>query len=164
MISVSKNILSQLSLVINKLDTEEYACSLEIFSGASISQHTRHILEFFTCLTDRENTGIVNYDSRKRDLRLEKDLTFSVEKIEKIICDLSNLEKDYPVVVEAMFSGELKTANSSLHRELLYAIEHAVHHMAIIKMGLLLNFPKIEIPQNFGVAESTIMYRDKCAQ
>ena len=164
MISVSKNILGQLSLVLNNLSTEEYSTPLEIFSGASISQHTRHILEFFTCLTDCKNIEVVNYDLRQRDIKLEKDLSFTISKIEKIICDLDDLKNDHPVILEATFSGELKTSNSSLHRELLYAIEHAVHHMAIIKMGILLNFPKVNIPQNFGVAESTIMYRNKCAQ
>ena len=49
--------------------------------------------------------------------------------------------------------------SSSFFRELTYLIEHTIHHLAIIKIGLNEVYPAIEIPKNFGVAHSTIRYQ-----
>ena len=48
---------------------------------------------------------------------------------------------------------------STLERELVYNIEHAVHHMAMIKIGLRQIAPEILIDKNFGVAQSTVNNR-----
>ena len=163
MIRVSQNILTQLTSVLNNLNDEEFRTPLEIFSGASVSQHVRHILEFYSCLINCEAT-ILNYDKRKRDLRIEKDLSFALCTIAQIYTDLDSLSQDRVVKLEANLGEEDYTVNSSMKRELLYAVEHAVHHMAILKMGIMINFPQINLPVNFGVADSTIQYRNQCAQ
>ena len=49
--------------------------------------------------------------------------------------------------------------NSSVERELAYNIEHAIHHMAIIKIAVNTVFPRVQLPQNFGVAYSTVRYQ-----
>ena len=48
---------------------------------------------------------------------------------------------------------------SSLERELAYNIEHAIHHMAIIKIAVQTVFPKVKLADNFGVAFSTVRYQ-----
>lgn len=163
MISVSKHILSQLSAVLAEMTNDEYILPIELFSGASVSQHTRHILEFYICLLDQQGDAI-NYDARKRDQRLEQNISFTLETITSIIHKLPELETKKPVTLCAIQGGQEIQVPSSLERELLYAIEHTVHHMAIIKMGLLMHFPQVAIPASFGVAESTIQYRNQCAQ
>jgi len=164
MIEVSKKILLQLEYVLKTLSNEEYTASLEIFSGASIAQHTRHILEFYVCLITNCECDIINYDLRKRDKGLEQDLSFCLTKITEINKELNNLNSDKNIVLEAVQGGKIVKVNTTLNRELLYAVEHTVHHMAIIKMGILLNYPSVIIPDNFGVAESTIQYKSICAQ
>ena len=52
---------------------------------------------------------------------------------------------------------------SNYYRELMYNIEHCIHHQAIIKIALL-HLGKTEIVENFGIAKSTIEYRRQCAQ
>lgn len=163
MIAVSKNILSQLSSVLIRLNEEEYKTPLGVFSGASVSQHVRHILEFYICLIE-SNGSYVNYDERKRDLKLEQNLAFTLSSIQSISTEIDSFTEDKPIELHAKLGERDHVLKSSLQRELLYAVEHAVHHMAIIKMGLLMTFPQIEIPKNFGVAESTIQYRNECAQ
>jgi len=56
--------------------------------------------------------------------------------------------------------------NSSYFRELQYNIEHAIHHMAIIKIAIGACFTEVELPANFGVAYSTVRYQKQlaCAQ
>jgi len=66
--------------------------------------------------------------------------------------------------LEAVQGGKTVKVDTTFNRELLYAIEHTVHHMAIIKIGMLLNYPNVTVPENFGVAESTIQYKTSCAQ
>ena len=163
MIGVSQNILVQLSAVLNKITEEEYKSPLGVFSGASVSQHVRHILEFYICLIN--STGnCVNYDDRKRDLRLEQDLSFTKSSIQEISKAIEAFTEDKEIELQAKFGTTTHVIKSSLNRELLYAIEHGVHHMAILKMGILINFPHVKIAEDFGVAESTIQYRKECAQ
>jgi hypothetical protein len=45
---------------------------------------------------------------------------------------------------------------STLARELLYNLEHAIHHMALIRVGLNLRFKYVLYQDNFGVAYSTL--------
>ncbi len=44
-------------------------------------------------------------------------------------------------------------------REMVYLVEHSIHHYALIRIGLQENFSDIFIPKNFGVAYSTVKYR-----
>ena len=164
MIDVSKKILLQLEKVLNSLSNDEYNAPLEIFSGASVGQHTRHILEFYLCLISNCDCDTLNYDLRKRDKNIEQNLSFCLEKTAEIVEELSYVNADKKMCLEAVQGGKTIKVDTTFNRELLYAIEHTVHHLAIIKMGILLNFPHIEIPANFGVAESTIEYKTKCAQ
>ncbi len=48
---------------------------------------------------------------------------------------------------------------SNFYRELIYNIEHAVHHMAIMKIGVLEVAPYVSMPLDFGVAVSTIRHK-----
>jgi len=51
-----------------------------------------------------------------------------------------------------------------LHRELQYNIEHAVHHLAIIKIGVKTLEDSFKLDDNFGIAASTIRNKNACAQ
>ena len=48
---------------------------------------------------------------------------------------------------------------SNLDRELVYNIEHAIHHMALIKIGIKEVAPQLQLPEGFGVANSTIRHK-----
>ncbi len=160
----SSQICLQLAALIKQLSDEQYEHTLEVFSGASIGQHTRHIIEFYQCLLAQKGTDCVCYDERQRDLKLETSVVEAATTLEYIAKTITTLTEDKTLILKGEFSGEMNDFPSSLSRELLYALEHAVHHMAIIKIGILLNLPTVKIPENFGVAESTIKYRKECAQ
>ena len=54
---------------------------------------------------------------------------------------------------------------STIGRELIYNIEHTIHHLAIVKIALKATVPSISLPAHFGVAPSTIHFRqESCAQ
>jgi hypothetical protein len=58
---------------------------------------------------------------------------------------------------------EFITIETNFLRELVYNIEHAVHHMAIIKIGVREVAPQIVLPHDFGIAASTIRYQEAAA-
>jgi hypothetical protein len=105
--------------------------------------------------------GNINYDDRKRDIRLQEDIDFVTETIACIIEMLEKADKKLNIV--SLYNNQETVIESSYARELMYNTEHCIHHQAIIKIALLyLN--KNEIDLNFGVAKSTIEFRKLCAQ
>lgn len=77
--------------------------------------------------------------------------------------ELKSLNLSQKIILQGTLGGVLNTVESNIGRELLYVTEHAVHHMAILKMGIVHSFCHIQFEENFGVAESTINYQ-QCAQ
>jgi hypothetical protein len=155
------DVLKQLSQLLSQLDNTQYAMPLRILNGSSIGQHTRHVIEFYRCLLQGFAKGLVDYDSRERDMELENNLEFVLINIEAIICQIEqattsktnfllavNYNDDIPLFVE-----------TNVIREVVYLVEHSIHHYALIKIGLQENFPSIVIPQHFGIAYSTVRHQ-----
>ncbi len=150
------SVLNQLEDLISKLDDKEYAFGLKTFHGSSIGQHVRHVIEFYQCLLVQNE--LLDYDSRQRDLELENRREKAISELKAIKYQINTLEKDTPVFLNSNFSNSsthVLAAPSSLLRELAYNLEHTVHHMAILRIGVEHNFENIKMPENFGVAMST---------
>ncbi|CAN0490192.1 unnamed protein product [Phaeothamnion confervicola] len=58
---------------------------------------------------------------------------------------------------------EFVTIETNYLRELVYNIEHAVHHMAIMKIGIREAAPYVKLTPDFGIAASTIRYQETVA-
>jgi len=153
-----KELLAQVSL-------ELYTKPNTLLSGSTIGQHFRHLLEFYICLKNGCKTGNICYDERERNLLIETNLDFTTETIQEISTFLATVGEDYPLQLKANYSeNETETIfiPSSLFRELAYALDHTIHHLAIIKIGLTAE--NIKIDSAFGVAPSTLRFRETCAQ
>lgn len=161
-INIAQNSLSQLEDLINQFNHSDYSKNLSVLNGNSVGKHVRHILDLFECLMDSDN-GIVNYDERNRNIETEVNKDFALQKIQSIISDLQELEIEKTVILKQKLNDSFCEINSSIERELLYNIEHCVHHLAIIRIGIENNFDYVKIPDNFGVAHSTISHREKTA-
>jgi hypothetical protein len=166
--TTAKENLSQLKDIVNVLGIEYYNKESEILSGATIGQHIRHILEFYLLLVSGSFTGTINYDKRERDMRIETDPSFAAKVIERILSGINTLDESQTVKFEADYSSSGSSQNritSSVGRELAYCIEHSIHHQAIIKAGLIDLHLSDLVSEQFGIAYSTIRYRnDSCAQ
>jgi uncharacterized damage-inducible protein DinB len=157
--------LLQLSLLLKAMTPENYLAKLPILSDSSIGQHVRHLLEFYQCLLNQSGSGKVNYDLRKRDLTLEEDLNVAIGAMEQLISELntrsSRAEK---LILENDFSNEglpeIDRIFTSYERELAYCLEHAIHHQALIKVGLHVLGLKHLADQSFGLAPATIRYQN----
>ena len=159
-----RNVFVQLHETLDKLTPEQYtACSKSLFN-ATIGQHVRHIVELFQCLEQGYETGIVNYERRKRDRQIEMDKNLAIRLLHQINSDL--LRTDKKLQLEMSYddvSNETITVESNYYREVVYNLEHTVHHMALIRVGVA-ELSDIQLPEGFGVASSTIKHRETCVQ
>jgi 3-dehydroquinate dehydratase len=155
-----KQISGSLSRALSLCTEEQYCLPLPLLSGSSIGEHTRHIIEFFQCLQTGLETQRVDYGARKRERTLECNKTFALNAIMDISNSLPSHEQNLWLHDYSENGMEVKI-NTGYYRELLYAIEHAIHHMAIIKIGL--KSLNITVENEFGVAPSTIAYKTACA-
>ncbi|MEO1256679.1 MAG: DinB family protein [Bacteroidota bacterium] len=160
--SSAKELLSQLDKIVDQCNSTDFTRPLNELSGATFGQHIRHTLEFFICLYDARNQRRVNYDHRKHDQHIETDKKLAQSVIQSIMGFLDQHEGDFELTFEANYTeqeGENQSMRSSFYRELAYNIEHAIHHMALIKVAVNQSLSYISLPEFFGVASSTIRYR-----
>ncbi|ASZ11945.1 DinB family protein [Chitinophaga pendula] len=158
------SLLSQILQLLEQLTDKEYSNKIALLSDATIGQHIRHIIEFYLELNTGYASGIINYDKRKRDHSIEVDRTCAINKLQQLIAELE--KENISLILETDYSTIDSTAElikTDYMRELAYNLEHTVHHMALIRVGIYM-FNRLELPKDFGVAISTIKYRSTCAQ
>ena len=161
---VIEDVFNQLADSLGRLAAKEYSQPSKILFQATIGQHVRHIIELYICLYEGYQTGTVNYEKRKRDLRIETDKDMAIDLMRMISNNIDKTDKD--LLLESNYdeqSADTITVKTNYYRELLYNLEHTVHHMALIRVGIN-DISSINIPAGFGVASSTIKYRKTCAQ
>ena len=153
--------LDELIYLLDQLSDQQYAKSCEALSGATIGEHTRHIIEMFQCLENGYDFGVLKYDNRDRNTQIQTETEFAKQCIIEIKSGLKSENKT--LYLEQIIDGLAIRIQSSYYRELLYNMEHCIHHQALIKVAVL-PFENISINENFGVARSTIEYRKQCVQ
>jgi len=155
------NSLDELVALLKQLSEKEYSQPCAELSDASIGEHTRHIIELFQCLNKNYDSGIINYDARERNILIQTNIDFAIQ----MILDIKNsVEKDNKdLELQQMIDGKAINIRSNYDRELLYNLEHCIHHQALIKVAVL-KCENVAVDEYFGVARSTIAYREQCAQ
>jgi uncharacterized damage-inducible protein DinB len=155
------NILNQLAGLVEQIQESDFRKPTETLNGSTIGQHIRHTIEFFLCFEGGYKEGVINYDKRRHDREMEKNKALAVAAIARIILFVTNLDSDDALVLEVGYDLEKDvyiSVNTNTTRELVYNIEHAVHHMAIIKIGVREVAPYVKLPPDFGIAASTVRY------
>lgn len=162
-------VLDDLRCYLGSIEPVTYQGRLDLLSGSTIGQHTRHIIEFFSCLLEQSiesETPVISYASRRRDLRIESEPEYALQLVNEICEKLMDLHPDQPCLLDCAEHGQDNLlVPSTIGRELIYTIEHTIHHLAIVKIALRATLPTLPLPEHFGVAPSTIRYRqESCAQ
>ncbi len=159
------NILLQLSELISQVEEKDYARPLPVLSGNTIGKHVRHILEFFQYLINGYETGLVDYDLRQRNPEIENYKGVALSEISEVIEKIQFLNDKRIVLITHDEEGNSEENATSFNRELTYNNEHAIHHMAILRIALVQEAVNVTISENFGVANSTIKYHEAaCVQ
>lgn len=158
------NVFIQLSSSLDQLSGQEYIQPCSNLSNNTIGQHVRHIIELFQCLEKGYDEGLVNYEKRKRDIAIETDKNLAASLLKEVYDQLDRPDKE--MILEACYddlAAEAIKIPTNYYREVAYNLEHTIHHMALIRVGIR-EVSTIELPADFGVASSTIKYRKQCAQ
>ena len=157
----ASDILSQLQNTVEQIHADDFCKPCATLSGSTFGQHLRHTLEFFLCLENGFSEGVINYDKRNHDKLIETDKFIALSSIGRIRDFISHQQKDKVLLLEVGYerhSEDCVTIPTNYYRELTYNIEHAIHHMAIMKIGVREIAEYIKLPNHFGVAVSTIRY------
>lgn len=140
------------------LTPEQYTLKCKMLNGVSIAEHLRHSYEFYHCLLLRLDTKQLNYEDRARDRAIENNLPYAIERMKKLKLQLSSPLKDTVMELKSK-EAQSSLVKTSLERELVYCLDHAIHHQALIKIGLKEQELSHLVSQDFGVAYSTLRYR-----
>jgi hypothetical protein len=156
------SILDQLEDVIDHVSDEDFVKPCPTLGNVTIAQHLRHTIEFFLCLEDGYNRGTVNYDKRAHDKVIETDRLLAlatIGRIRQFVKSAGNRDLVLEVGYER-HSEDSISIDTNFLRELTYNIEHAVHHMAIMKIGVREVAGYVQLPPDFGIAVSTLRFAE----
>ena len=157
-------ITRQIKQLLQLISTQAYSKPLVVFNEATLGQHFRHIFDFYDCLLRGIPEGLVDYASRQRNEEMEKDPLFAEMAFQGLGNACRHLEENQLLKVRADFSSFLEAGRpvveSSVGRELMFAYDHAVHHLALIKIALKETLPDVSVGEELGVAPSTLKHRN----
>lgn len=157
---VLEEVLTDLDNLLVQLTAEEYSRPLAVFSGSSMGQHVRHILEFFQCLETGLDSGEIDYDARQRDRKIEVSPAYTRAVLQKLSLIISTFDVQQPLLLRQTYvPGACLLMPTNAGRELVYTIEHAIYHMALLRIGVQIHYPAIQLPRHFGVAYSTLLHQ-----
>lgn len=156
-------VLDQLKDMLEQIRPEDYSMQIPTLK-ASVSQHVRHILEFYICLFQGLEAGFINYDLRQRDERIESNIGFTIDLIKELQEKILQKQNNRDLVLTLRYGYDSASdviLNTNFKRELAYNIEHSIHHLAIIKPIITKHFQYIHLPDYFGIASSTIRHQNE---
>jgi hypothetical protein len=156
-------ILDQLEHVVTQMTAADFGKPSVALSNSTVGQHLRHTIEFFLCLENGFHQGVINYDKRAHDKLIENDKFIALNAIRKIREFVVATTNDAVLRLDVGYdrhTEECVTIQTNYFRELTYNIEHAVHHMALMKIGIREVAAYIKLPADFGIAVSTLRHHD----
>jgi hypothetical protein len=149
---------------LDSMTSDQYRHPCMQLNMSSVGQHVRHIIEMFQCLEEGYVTGVVNYELRKRDTGIESDPVRAMGLLDQILEGLGKSDK--PLLLEGAYhesEDDLLRIPTNYHREIVYNMEHTIHHMALIRIGMV-EMGITDVPANYGVAAATVKHRRSCAR
>jgi len=156
-------VLNQGETLLGEIDNGSYVRKLPTAFNASIGGHYRHCLDHFRSLLDSAVAGDLNYDHRERGTLVESDrfaalnATLSLrDDYQQLLADCLDRELNVTCKTSYAASGS-QVSPSTVGREVMYVVAHAVHHYALI--GIMGGLMGLKMPVGFGVAPSTMKHQ-----
>lgn len=141
---------------------DDFHRPLDVLNQSTIGQHFRHIYNFFECLLDQTTQEVVDYALRTRDHQIEQECQYAQQCFQVLKDKLNSIDENQAINVMTDFElekGYRPIVSSTIGRELMYAYDHAVHHLAIIKIGIDALDKTVNIAPTLGVAASTLRHQ-----
>ncbi|RHX94521.1 hypothetical protein DLM76_10620 [Leptospira yasudae] len=154
----------QLTDFLSTIEPDQYSQEIAPNKGSSLGKHVRHCIEVLENLTEALETSNISYDRRNRNPFYESSPLAAREKIFELLGKLESIEENKIIELSYLMDPatglEGKTL-SNLKREFLYVQDHTIHHMAIIKLYAECFLNNVFLPEEFGVALSTLQFQKK---
>lgn len=163
LISSAVETLAQGEVLLGQLTDHDYARKLPVAFNASIGGHYRHCLDHFRSVLDSAPDGDLDYDARERAALIENDRFAALNATRELRQGFERLD---PALLERRLNVTCKTSYttsgsqaspSTVGREIMYSVAHAVHHYALI--GIMSGVMGLPLPSSFGIAPSTLKHQ-----
>jgi len=160
--------LAQGESLLAQIRDGDYTRKVPVAFNASIGGHYRHCLDHFRSLLDSAMDGDLNYDHRERDTLIEKDRFAALNATRELRegyerLDPAFLMRALAVTCKTSYSTSgSQVSPSTIGREIMYSVAHAVHHYALI--GVMGGVMGLKMPPGFGVAPSTLKHQAEAAK
>lgn len=145
------------------LGDSDYTRRLPVAFNASIGGHYRHCLDHFRSLIEAAPAGDLNYDRRERGTMTETDRFAALNATHELReayaqLDPALLTRPLNVTCKTSYATSGSQASpSTVGREIMYSVAHAVHHYALI--GFMAGVMGLNLPAGFGIAPSTLKHQ-----
>lgn len=153
-LDLTENVLDTNRKYLLQISNEIYIEKHAVLNEQSIGYHTRHVLEHLQCIIEQSSTGVINYDLRRRNSEIEQNTEEALAVIDQLLHDLPTVTFEKELMVEVSFEdnpGDYFYVKSSFERELIYNLEHTIHHNAMIMQVLNEKDPSHAMPEAYGV-------------
>lgn len=156
------DVIEQGIILLGTLSDDEYQHVATPYVNSSIGEHFRHSLDLYFSLMNEQQTGIIDYDFRRRGSQVEECRTTALREFEHIKQWLlalrsgdiyRHVEVKTEVSLHQQYSEQL---TSSMARELIFVAAHAIHHYALIRVSAL--YCNADVSADFGIAPATASY------
>ena len=160
--------LHQGETLLTEITDEAYTHKVPVAFNASIGGHYRHCLDHFRSLLDSTPDGDLNYDHRERGTLIENDRYAALNATRELREGFERLDPIFllrPLAVTCKTSyatSGSQVSPSTIGREIMYSVAHAVHHYALI--GVMGGIMGLKMPPGFGVAPSTLKHQAEAAK
>ena len=150
--------LGELASLLERVSDLDYVAKAPGGVSGAIGAHVRHCLDHVNAVLDPASDGVVRYDGRRRQPTLETDRQVAAATLRRSAARLEALTPeiaDAPLLLESQVDrqGACVQVISSLARELVFVLQHTIHHQALV--ALLLAGRGVAVPHTFGYAPST---------
>lgn len=159
--------LRQGEVLLTEISDQAYVQKVSVAFNASIGGHYRHCLDHFQTLLEAAPADELNYDHRERGTLVENDRFAALNATRELQAGFEKLD---PALLARRLNVTCKTSyatsgsqvsQSTVGREVMYAVAHAVHHYALI--GVMRGVMGLPLPTGFGVAPSTLKHQSQTA-
>ena len=160
--------LGQGEALLAQLSDDDYTRKVGVAFNASVGGHYRHCLDHFRRLLESATQGDLNYDHRERGTLIQNDRFAALNATRELREGYERLE---PVLLMRPLNVTCRTSYatsgsqespSTVGREIMYSVAHAVHHYALI--GVMCGVMGLKMPAGFGVAPSTLKHQAAAAK
>jgi uncharacterized damage-inducible protein DinB len=150
--------VGELAALVERTSDADYVARPPGGVSGSVGAHVRHCLDHVHAVLEAVPGGTMTYDDRARHGALEVDRELAARALRDAAARLESLGRrafDAPVTLVSQVdrAGARVRVASSLGRELVFALQHTIHHQATV--AVLLSGRGVAVPGTFGYAPST---------